>query len=93
MVTGACMLVSRLAFERCGGFDTAYVNGLEDVDLCLRLGEPGGEVQLCHKSVLRTSSRCRGARTDWSAATRASTRALAGSRPPDDLVTTSRTGC
>jgi GT2 family glycosyltransferase len=38
-VTGACMLVRRAAFERAGGFDTGFVNSLEDVDLCLRIGE------------------------------------------------------
>lgn len=51
-VTGACMLVGRDAFERVGGFDPAYVNSLEDVDLCLRIGEDGGEVHYCHEAVL-----------------------------------------
>jgi GT2 family glycosyltransferase len=51
-VTGACMLVRRDAFERVGGFDPAYVNSLEDVDLCLRIGETGGEVHYCHEAVL-----------------------------------------
>jgi GT2 family glycosyltransferase len=51
-VTGACMLVRRRAWERNGGFDTAYVNGLEDVDFCLRVGEEGGGVRLCHEAVL-----------------------------------------
>jgi GT2 family glycosyltransferase len=51
-VTGACMLVTRRAFERAGGFDPAYVNSLEDVDLCLRIGEQGGEVHYCHDAVL-----------------------------------------
>jgi GT2 family glycosyltransferase len=51
-VTGACMLVDRSAFERAGGFDTAYVNSLEDVDLCLRIGQSGGEVHYCHEAVL-----------------------------------------
>jgi GT2 family glycosyltransferase len=51
-VTGACMLVRRAAFEEAGGFDTAYSNSLEDVDLCLRLGETGAEVHYCHRAVL-----------------------------------------
>ena len=46
-VTGACMLVRRESFERLGGFDEGYVNAFEDVDLCLRLGEAGGEVHYC----------------------------------------------
>jgi GT2 family glycosyltransferase len=52
MVTGACCLVRRAAFDRAGGFDTAFVNGYEDVDLCLRLGALGHEVAYCHESVL-----------------------------------------
>jgi GT2 family glycosyltransferase len=46
-VTGACMLVRRQSFERLGGFDELYVNSLEDVDFCLRLGEDGGEAHYC----------------------------------------------
>lgn len=51
-VTAACMLVDRDAFVAAGGFDCAYRNGLEDVDLCLRLGSLGYEVRYCHHSVL-----------------------------------------
>jgi GT2 family glycosyltransferase len=51
-VTGACMLVRRVAFEGIGGFDTGFLNSLEDVDLCLRIGEEGGEVHYCHRAVL-----------------------------------------
>jgi GT2 family glycosyltransferase len=46
-VTAACMLVRRGAFERVGGFDPGYANSLEDVDLCLRIGEEGGEIHYC----------------------------------------------
>jgi GT2 family glycosyltransferase len=52
MVTGACMLISRATYEVAGGFDTAFVNGYEDVDLCLRVGAFGREVHYCHESVL-----------------------------------------
>jgi GT2 family glycosyltransferase len=51
-VTAACMLVRRTAFEAVGGFDRAFVNGWEDVDLCLKLGELGHEVHYCHESVV-----------------------------------------
>ncbi len=51
-VTAACLLIRRDAFEQAGGFDTAFLNGYEDVDLCLRLGEEGHEVRYCPRSVL-----------------------------------------
>jgi GT2 family glycosyltransferase len=52
IVTAGCALVRRRPFEQVGGFDTAFRNGNEDVDLCLRLGESGYEVHYCHESVL-----------------------------------------
>jgi GT2 family glycosyltransferase len=51
-VTAACMLVRRTAFEAAGGFDAGFHNSLEDVDLCLRIGEAGGEVRYCHEAAL-----------------------------------------
>jgi GT2 family glycosyltransferase len=63
-VTAACALVRRGAFERAGGFDSGYENSLEDVDLCLRIGEQGGEVHYCHGAeILHLESASRG-RTD-----------------------------
>ena len=41
MVTGACCATSRDLFLETGGFDLSFVNGHEDVDLCLRLIEAG----------------------------------------------------
>ena len=40
-VTGACAVVRRTVFQQLGGFDEAYHNGGEDVDLCLRLRRRG----------------------------------------------------
>lgn len=51
-VTAACALVRHEAFEAAGGFDTAFRNGFEDVDLCLRIGERGCAIRYCHESVL-----------------------------------------
>lgn len=50
--TAACLLVRRDLFERLGGFDSAFHNGYEDVDLCLRMGELGERVRYCPHSVL-----------------------------------------
>jgi GT2 family glycosyltransferase len=51
-VTGACVLIRRERFLESGGFDPAFVNGYEDIDLCLRLGSLGYEIHYCHESVL-----------------------------------------
>lgn len=41
MVTAACAAVRRNEFMRLGLFDEAFVNGHEDIDLCLRYREQG----------------------------------------------------
>ncbi len=40
-VTGACVLIRADTWRSLGGFDEAYVNGCEDIDLCLRARELG----------------------------------------------------
>jgi glycosyltransferase involved in cell wall biosynthesis/GT2 family glycosyltransferase/tetratricopeptide (TPR) repeat protein len=52
MVTGACMLVRKGVFRELGGFDEAYVNGVEDIDLCFAAREKGYKVYYCPSSVL-----------------------------------------
>jgi len=52
VVTAACLLVRRSLFTELGGFDPAFRNGHEDVDLCLRLGEAGWIVRYCPASVV-----------------------------------------
>jgi GT2 family glycosyltransferase len=49
-VTGACFLIRRQDFRIANGFDPAFRNGYEDVDLCLRLGELGREIHCCLES-------------------------------------------
>ena len=44
MVLVACMLVRKAIFEEVGGFDEGFVNGFEDVDLCLKIRQLGKKV-------------------------------------------------
>jgi GT2 family glycosyltransferase len=43
-VTAACMAVRTETFRAVGGFDETYRNGLEDVDLCLRIRLTGERI-------------------------------------------------
>jgi GT2 family glycosyltransferase len=53
-VTAACIAIRRDLFLELGGFDQSYVNGLEDIDLCLRVRSRGlrivyrGDVWMTH---------------------------------------------
>jgi GT2 family glycosyltransferase/glycosyltransferase involved in cell wall biosynthesis len=46
-VTGSCLLISRDLFVACGMFDEEYVNGYEDVDLCLTVRQRDRTVVCC----------------------------------------------
>ncbi|WP_136514980.1 glycosyltransferase [Geomonas edaphica] len=52
MVTGACLMIRSGLFRRLGGFDEAYVNGHEDLDLCMKAREAGAKVMYCPSSVV-----------------------------------------
>ncbi len=52
VLTAACLLVRRAAFESVGGFDTGYWNGYEDVDLCFKLQERGWRLVYEPQSVI-----------------------------------------
>ena len=52
-VTGACLLIERALWENLGGFDEAFLNGGEDVDLCFRARAAGREVAVALRSVIR----------------------------------------
>jgi GT2 family glycosyltransferase/Flp pilus assembly protein TadD/predicted O-methyltransferase YrrM len=43
-VTAACLLIRREIFETAGGFDEGFQNGLEDVDLCLKVSDKGWQI-------------------------------------------------
>lgn len=51
-VTAACMLVRREIFDEVQGFDEGFINGFEDVDLCLKVRGKGYQVIYQPRSVL-----------------------------------------
>jgi GT2 family glycosyltransferase len=51
-VTGASLAMRRATFDALGGFDEGFVNGWEDVDLCLRVRQLGFRVLYQPGSVL-----------------------------------------
>ena len=51
-VTAACCVIPAALFRRAGGFDEAFENGGEDVDLCLRLRAMGRRVEVAYDSVV-----------------------------------------
>ncbi|MCP9470687.1 MAG: glycosyltransferase [Nitrospira sp.] len=52
VVTAACLLIRRDLFEAVGGFDERFINGFEDVDLCLKVRRRGAQVVYQPRSVL-----------------------------------------
>ncbi len=51
-VTGACMLLTTALWRELGAFDEAYINGCEDVDLCLRAAAAGRINAVARRSVI-----------------------------------------
>lgn len=49
-VTGACLMIKRERFFEVEGFNSDYINGCEDVDLCLRLHQKGYWHYVAHLS-------------------------------------------
>jgi radical SAM superfamily enzyme YgiQ (UPF0313 family)/GT2 family glycosyltransferase/glycosyltransferase involved in cell wall biosynthesis/SAM-dependent methyltransferase len=57
-VAGSCMLIEKTHFESVGGFDEAYLNSCEDVDLCMKVRATGRKVYYCPQSrILHYESR------------------------------------
>jgi GT2 family glycosyltransferase len=52
-VTAACCLATQERFLGIGGFDEIFLNGCEDIDLCLRMAEQGLSHYVVHDSVVR----------------------------------------
>lgn len=51
-VTAACCLVRKSEFLAAGGFDEKFINGFEDVDLCLKLGQKGLRHYVANASII-----------------------------------------
>ena len=49
-VTAACVLIKKEVFHSVGGFDENYINGCEDIDLCIRLHQKGYWHYVAHDS-------------------------------------------
>ncbi|EDY84800.1 glycosyl transferase, group 2 family protein [Verrucomicrobiia bacterium DG1235] len=52
-VTGACCAIKRSLYLEIGGFDEAFVNGGEDVDLCFRLSKNGYKIAVANRSIVQ----------------------------------------
>lgn len=52
-VTGACAMLARSLWEQLGGFDEAFVNGGEDIDLCFRARAAGRVNAVALRSTVR----------------------------------------
>ena len=53
VVTGACLLIRKADFAEVGGFDERFINGCEDIDLCLKVRASGKNVYVCHTSKIQ----------------------------------------
>lgn len=51
--TAACLTIRKEVFEEVGGFEEAYRNGCEDVDLCMKLKSRGYRIYVALDSVIR----------------------------------------
>ena len=51
-VTGACCMIASHCFHALNGFDESYINGFEDVDLCLRAHARQWRVGVCGQSLI-----------------------------------------
>ncbi|MBI5058341.1 glycosyltransferase [candidate division KSB1 bacterium] len=56
-VSGIAMLIEGQLYRELGGFDEAYVNGYEDIDLCLRAAQLGANCRCAAGAVV---THCRG---------------------------------
>jgi GT2 family glycosyltransferase len=48
--TGACMLMRKMDFDEVGGFDEVFLNGSEDIDLCMKIKAAGKKIYVAPDS-------------------------------------------
>jgi GT2 family glycosyltransferase len=67
-VSGACMMMSRASFDTLGGFDEDYFLHVEDIDLCRRAREQGGDVYFVPEATVMhygSTSQVRRQKVEW----------------------------
>jgi GT2 family glycosyltransferase len=67
-VSGACLMVDRVSFDILGGFDEDFFLHVEDIDLCRRAREKGGEVYFVPKATVMhygSTSEVRRQKVEW----------------------------
>ena len=67
-VSGACLMMSRASFAMLGGFDEDYFLHVEDIDVCRRAREQGGDVYFVPNATAMhygSTSRVRRQKVEW----------------------------
>jgi len=67
-VSGACLMMNRGSFEALGGFDEDYFLHVEDIDLCRRAREQGGQVYFVPNATVMhygSTSQVRRQKVEW----------------------------
>jgi len=67
-VSGACLMMDRLSFDRLGGFDEDYFLHVEDIDVCRRAREQGGDVYFVPQAMAMhygSTSQVRRQKVEW----------------------------
>lgn len=67
-VSGACLMMDRASFQVLGGFDEDYFLHVEDIDICRRVREQGGEVYFVPSAVAMhygSTSQVRRQKVEW----------------------------
>ena len=64
-VTGACMVIRHSVFDALGRFDTRFVNGYEDVSMCLSVREAGHRIRYVSESLVMHHESAAGGEDRW----------------------------